>query len=205
MKFARVALVATIAGTVATASAQSGSLFTAESNNGSGGVYLDLTPTGLPLFINSFDLYFSGEAGTTVEVAIYTRSGSYVDVVADPTAWTLSQVVTATRAGTTELANLMLDSSILVDGLTGIYMHAINQSLAGIRYTGTAANPPQTTFTNADLTLFSDVARTGGTAFSGGPFTPRTFAGQINYTVIPTPASLAILGLGGLGLARRRR
>lgn len=205
MKIACIAFVAAAAGMASTALAGSGSLFTTESNNGSGGIYLDLTNNADPLLINSFDLYFSGEVGTQVEVAVYTRSGSYAGVVADPTAWNLTQVVTTTRAGTDTLANLLLDSSILVDGLTGVYLHAINQSSAGIRYNGTSSNPPQTNWSNADLTLFSDVARTGGTAFSGGPFSPRTFAGQINYTVVPTPATMALLGLGGMGLARRRR
>jgi hypothetical protein len=42
----------------------------------------------------------------------------------------------------------------------GIYLHSVTTG-AGIRYTGTTAAPPQTTWSNADITLFSDVSRTG--------------------------------------------
>lgn len=205
MKHSYVAFVAVAAGMASTAVAGTGSLFTATSNNGSGGVYLDLTANSNPLMVNSFDLYFSGDAGTEVEVAVYVRAGSYADVVSDPASWTLTQTVTTTRAGTTTLANLMLDTGIMVDGVTGVYLHAVNQSLSGIRYNGTNANPPQTTWSNDDLTLFSDTVRTGGTAFSGGPFSPRSFAGQVNYTVVPAPGVAGVVGLGGLLAARRRR
>ena len=63
----------------------------------------------------------------------------------------------------------------------------------GIRYQGTGTTAT-TTFTNADVTMFSDVARTGTAAFAGTQFTPRAFSGNVNYTVTggcetPTPTA----------------
>lgn len=143
MKIAQIGLMVA-AGLASAASAGTGSLFTAESNNGSGGVYLNLTNNEAALMVTSFDMCFSGEIDTVAEVQVYTRVGSYVGVESDPASWTLTQSVTAVRAGTTTQASLMLDSSIMIDGLTGICLHAVNQSGSGIRYAGTGANPPVT-------------------------------------------------------------
>jgi hypothetical protein len=87
---------------------------------------------------------------------------------------------------------------------TAVYLHAITVG-GGIRYTGTGTTGGQTTWSNADLTLFSDVSRTGAVAFAGTQFSPRTFAGNVNYAPVPEPATIAALGLGAAALLRRRR
>ena len=164
---------------------------------------MNLSNVGLPLDVVSFDVAYTGTAGTTVPVEVWTRPGSYVGFDADPTGWTLTQTVIGTRAGTTELSPLVLDTPLRIDGLTAVYIHATESG--GIRYNGTSSAPPQTSWSNSDIELFSDVARTGATPFAGSAFSPRTFAGNVNYEVIPAPASLALLGLGGLAATRRRR
>lgn len=206
MTVARIAAVVAATGLAATVMAQSGTLSTAAPNNGSGGVFMDLTNVGLPVNLTGFDVAYSGTAGTAVDVEVWVRSGSYVGFDADPTGWTLSQTVQGVRgSSSTELTPLDLSTPILIDGLTAVYLHAVGPGTGGIRYSGTSASPPQTMWSNADLELFSDVSRTGAVPFAGSRFSPRTFAGNIHYDVIPAPASLALLGLSGLAATRRRR
>ena len=191
MKIGRIAAVIAATGLATTVMAQSGTLSTAPPNNGSGGVFMDLTNVSDPLSITGFDVAYSGTAGTAVDVEVWIRSGSYVGFDASSVGWTLTQTVGGVRGSTTtELTPLDLTTPILIDGLTAVYLHAVG-STGGIRYTGTSASPPQTSWSNADLELFSDVARTGTTPFGGSAFTPRTFAGNVHYDVIPAPASLA--------------
>lgn len=183
------------------------SITTTAPNNGSGGIFLQLTPTSSALQVNSFATYFSSAAGTPVSVEVWTRPGAYAGFTASNAGWTLSETVIGTSAGSaTQSGNVILANPILIPtgGPTSIYFHAITTG-GGIRYTGTTAAPPQTTWINADLTLFSDVSRTGAVAFAGTQFTPRTFSGAINYSVVPAPGAMALLGLGGLLAARRRR
>jgi hypothetical protein len=54
------------------------SLTTLPPDNGSGGVFLDLTPISQPLDVTSFEVPYSGPAGTPVQVEVWTRPGSYV-------------------------------------------------------------------------------------------------------------------------------
>jgi hypothetical protein len=160
------------------------SISTAAPNNGSGGVFLDLTPAAAALQVDSFATYFSSAAGTPVQVEVWTRPGSYVGFSNSSAGWTLTQTVTGISSGTATLsAPVVLTTPIVLPtgGPTGIYLHAITAG-GGIRYTGTGALPPQTTWSNADVTLFSDVARTGAVSFAGTAFNPRTFAGTINYS-----------------------
>ncbi len=181
---------------------------TATPNNGSGGVFLNLTPATQALNVISFQTYFSSVTGTPVSVQVYRRTGTYVGFTTSSAGWTLSETVGAVSAGTAGLsAAFTLANPILLGGAgqtTGIYLHATTVG-GGIRYTGTAAIPPQTTWSNADITLFSDTSRTGAVAFAGTQFSPRTFAGNVNYAPVPEPASLAALSLGALALIRRRR
>jgi hypothetical protein len=158
------------------------SLATAPPNNGSGGIFLDLTAASAALQVNSFDTYFSSAAGSSVTVEVYTRPGSYVGFTTSNAGWTLHTTATGTSAGTTALGPLPLNVPIQlpVGSTVGVYLHATTTG-GGIRYTGTGTIPPQTTWSNADLTLFSDVSRTGAIPFAGTQFTPRTFAGVVNY------------------------
>jgi len=203
MKAAALALAATLAA-VPAVSAQT--IMTTLSNNGSGGIFLELTPATQTLQVNSVDTYFGSAAGSAVTVEVWTRPGSYAGFTASNAGWTLSQTLNGVSAGTTALANLAMTTPIALPlgGPTSIYLHSITAG-GGIRYTGLGTAPPQTTWINADITLFSDISRTGAVPFGGTQFTPRTFAGNVNYSPVPAPGVLGAMGLAGLFAARRRR
>lgn len=167
--------------------AHAGGLSTAAPNNGSGGVFLNLTPAGASLFFDSFEVPTAAAAGVPIQVEVWTRPGTYVGFTTSNAGWTLVQTVSGTGGATTSTPvpfTLTPPITLLTGTTTGIYLHGITAG-GGIRYTGTGALPPQTTWTNADITLFSDVARTGAVAFAGTAFTPRTFSGNILYSTTP--------------------
>ncbi len=171
-----------LAGLGTGASAQTGSLETTGNNNGSGGVFMDLRPVQQLISITEFEVAFSGTSGSTVDVEVWVRPGSYAGFDASSAGWTLAETVQATRRGTSTLSAVTLNEPVQAEPgvTTAVYLHVVTSG-GGIRYHGTNANPPQTTWTNADLEMFSDLARTGDVAFGGGLFTPRTFAGVIHY------------------------
>ena len=189
-------------------------LSTTTANNGSGGIFMDLTSAGLALTVTSFDLYLGGSAGTPGSVEVYTRSGSYVGFDGSSLGWTLAETVAVVSNGSTTLAPLTLSTGISIGAsqTLAVYLHSITSG-NGIRYNGTSGSPPQTTWSDANLTLYSEHARTGNVPFGGTLFTPRTFAGNVNYDVeqvggeIPEPASVALFGAGlaALGFLRRKR
>lgn len=185
-----------------TASAQS--LMTGPPNNGSGGVFLDLTALNTNLQVTAFEVAYTGTVGTFADVEVWTRPGTYVGFDGNSAGWTLTQTVQGERLGTLVFSMLSLTSSInLPAGQTvGVYLQ-VTSAGGGIRYNGTAAAPPQTTWSNADLELFSNVARVSTVAFGGTRFEPRTFSGVVHY--IPAPGAMALLGVAGLMAIRRRR
>lgn len=181
-------------------------LTTDPANNGSGGVFMQLTAKTIDLFVTSFATPFTGTVGTDVDVEVYIRAGAYAGFTGSNDGWTLHDTVSTVRNGTTVNSDLILNNWITVGtgGPLSVYLHAISAG-GGVRYTGTAAAPPQTFWENDDITLFSDVARTGAVPFAGSEFTPRTFSGDVNYEPVPEPATLAALGLGAVALLRRRK
>ncbi len=168
------------------ASAQTGSLTTAPDNNSSGGIFMDLTALDGALAITSFEIPYAGTVGTPVEVEVWVRDGSYEGFDASSAGWTLHETAFGTRQGVGVFDPLVLANEIELDTnqTRAVYLHAITAGAGqGIRYSGTNTNPPQTFWSNNDISLFSDVSRTGGVPFAGSRFTPRTFAGTINYNI----------------------
>ena len=176
-------------------------------NNGSGGVYFDITPVGVALNMTGFDVAFTGTVGTPVDLEIWTRPGTYVGFEGSSAGWTLQATATAVRGGTLTLVPLVMSNSVsaAAGGTTGFLLHCITSG-GGVRYSGTAAAPPTTAWGNADLNVFSAHARTGNVPF-GTTFTPRSFAGNMHYEVVPEPGTFVAIGIGlaGLALARRRK
>ena len=184
------------------------SLSTAAPNNGSGGVFMELTDlTGSGLLITGFDAPFGGTVGTSVNVEIWARPGSYAGFTGSSTGWTLVETGTATAAGSSVWTSIATANDIAIGAnqTVSVYLHSITAG-SGIRYTGTAANPPQTTWSDASLSLFSDAARTGAVSFAGTQNSPRTFSGTVYYSAVPEPGTIVavVAGLGLLAFRRRK-
>lgn len=184
------------------------SLTTGVANNGSGGVFLTLTPATTALQFTGFSTYFgSGTVGTAGSVEVWTRPGDYTGFTGANTGWTLTQTVTGFAAGTTTLSapvTLTTPIDLPLGGPTSIYLHGVTTGNA-LRYNGTGTTS-LTTFSNADISFFSNIARTGAVPYAGTQFTPRAFAGTVFYTsAVPEPATLGLLGLITAGAFARRR
>jgi hypothetical protein len=172
-----------------TSSAQS--ITTVVANNGGGGVFLDLTPAAGALNLTGFRTYMrSNTVGTPGNIEVWTRPGSYVGNTGSNAGWTLTQTLTASSNGRTTLTALIpLTSPIFLPAgtTTAVYLQGVTVG-NNIQFNGgtTVSVPPPatTTYSNADITVFTDFVYVSPTAatFAGTPSTPRCFAGVLQYT-----------------------
>lgn len=172
-------------------------------NNGSGGIFMQLTGIN-SVTIRSFDTFVT-TGTTTATIEVWTRPGAYAGFTASNVGWTMIGTGTVGASTSTVLINIDTpDFSVAASSTLSVYLHSVTTG-RGIRYNGTAALPPITTVANSDLSMFSDAARTGIVPFGGTQNSPRTFAGNIHYTVVPEPGSIIALASGALIAIRRRR
>jgi hypothetical protein len=161
-------------------------LSTSTSNNGSGGVFLQITATSNNIGLTSFNTYFQGVVGTTTNVEVYTRSGSYAGFTTSNSGWTLVGTIPVTQNGSGALSVINvsgLNINIPSSTTMSIYLHSTGTS-SGIRYNGTGAVPPVTSYSDANISLMTGIARTGTVPFGGTQFTPRAYAGTISYNLL---------------------
>lgn len=185
-------------------------------NGGSSGwaIFSDFTSLGNPLSITHMTTASSAAAGGafTVEVFVFNGSGLSApgsSVATGPgsssTGWTSLGVANATQgaAGSTGVSELIdiPDISVGAGQTVGV---AFLFGGAGPRYFGTGA-APILTFADAELSLDTGNARSAPFTTGGSLFASRGHVGEFTYEVIPAPASLALVGLGGLVAGRRRR
>lgn len=178
------------------------------SNNGTGGIFMDLTSIGgNDLSITGFDTQLAGTILGNYQV--WTRPGTYVGNTTSSVGWTLSETITGTGAGTTvtvALSALTNPISVTNGNTVAVYLHGTTTG-AGIRYFGTGTTSTSN-YNDTNLALFTNISRTGAIAFGGTQFTPRAFVGNIHYSVtaVPEPSTFGLAAMAGiLGLARRSR
>jgi len=182
------------------ASAQSITTLYARNNGGSNGgaVYFDVTVGANPLQVTGYDTNTSETVPFGWEVYIRTGGGIGQIGAGD---WNLVATGNGQGMGADIPSPVTLDNFFTLSANTVYGMALVIGPEAGHDYTnGTAGNM---SFSNGDVTL--DLGDASNVPFSGSAFNPRIWNGSIYYRVIPAPASLALLGLGGLVAARRRR
>ncbi len=150
-------------------------------NNGFAGNMFDIENTGIaPLTITMFDVHLESAAGTMNEVEVWytTSAGTYVGNETNAGAWTSLGSSMVTSAGTGNPTALPVGGLTIMPGETyGIYIAQIDGG-SDFRYTNGANN-----YNDANLSITTGVGK-GNPAFTGGTFNPRTWNGNIHYSVV---------------------
>lgn len=180
-------------------------IFTGGNNNSIGGnVLFDLnvvsgiTVTSLATNVNN------AQTGLTVNLEVWTRSGTSVGFEAASAGWTLVSSGTATAVANNSPTLFDVSDFVLGPGVTGVAIRNVNYAA---NYTN--GNGSNQVYSNADLTLTAGSATNA--FFTGGVNSPRVWNGTINYSgggsTAPEPGTLALLALGIVGglVARRRK
>jgi hypothetical protein len=188
-------------------------------NNGQAGNMFDVVVGSNSLNVTGFDLHL--DPGTW-DLELYVKSGTIIGSEADPSAWTLVDSVKSVVSNGDWNATYVnfADFALNASAVSGIYITATNGIqngvYKGLNYTDgeNGAKVGDVFASNADLQIL--IGR--GVAYPYiMTFQPRIWNGTIYYgpvtetqltTSTPEPASLAIWGLGSLGMGlivRRRR
>ena len=147
-------------------------------NNGFAGNMFDVTNIGSgPITINSFDIHLGSGAGTNHTVAAYAVLGGYAGNETNAAAWTLMGDVAVVSAGPGNPSVMLAGGLTIQTGeVYGIYIFQTDGANV-IQYTNGA-----NTYSDANVQIVAGLGR-GTPIWTGGIFNPRTWNGNIHYTV----------------------
>ena len=201
---------ATVAGLASAAAARPAisTMFTGgNSGSAGGGVYYQIVVGANPIQITGFDVNTTAVAGTALPFRVFTAAGTHAGNEANPGAWTLQSTGSGIATGPNTPNPITLANSFVLAANTSygiaITLSSASGTPAPASNSYTNGNGTNQQFSNGDLTL--NLGTATNILFSGSAFSPRVFNGTVYYNVIPAPGALALLGLGGLAAARRRR
>lgn len=180
-------------------------------NGGSPGwaMFFDLTATNT-LNVTHLTTANTGGVGAAFSVDIFVRTGSGLGgpVASGPgsssAGWTLLGNAAATQGGTASGVSNLIDIPDILVGAGQTVGVAMRFNVVGPRYFGTGT-PALSNFSDSNLLLVTGDARSAPFTTTGSFFSSRAMVGQLNYTVVPEPASMIALGLGAAALVARRR
>jgi subtilisin-like proprotein convertase family protein len=147
-------------------------------NNGFAGNMFDVSNISSgPIMINSFDIHLGSGAGTNHTVAAYSVLGGYAGNETNAAVWTLMGDVAVVSAGPGNPSAMPAGGLTIQPGeVYGIYIFQTDGG-ADIDYTNGA-----NTYADANVQIETGLGR-GTPIWTGGIFNPRTWNGNIHYTV----------------------
>jgi hypothetical protein len=181
-------------------------------NGGSAGfaILFDLTAASNPISVTGMTTANTGAAGAAFSVEVFTRTGTALGGPvgsgpgSSPAGWTSLGIAPATQGATASGVSLLIDIPDIAVAAGSTVGVAVRFFTVGPRYFGTGS-PPLSVFSDANLTLTTGDSRSAPFTTGGTFFSSRAMVGQLEYTVVPAPGVLALVGLAGLAAARRRR
>lgn len=159
-----------------------------------------------------FDLNLSGAGGVAGDYRVYVKSSALSGSELDASQWSL--------LGATSVASSNAFNSYTTINVGNTYTVAAGQTI-GLAFFQATANAADgfvgyrsgaNTYSDGTAKIVTGLAKgyRGGfdtnvdNLFNVDTFSPRTWSGRVQYQAVPEPASLAVLGLGAVGLLRRR-
>lgn len=173
-------------------------------------MFFDLTAAANPINVTHLTTANTGAANVAFSVEIYTRTGTALGGPvgsgpgSSPAGWTLLGVAAAMQGATSSGVSQLIDIPDIAVGAGATVGVAMKFLTVGPRYFGTGT-PPYSVFSDANLTLTTGDGRSAPFTTTGSFFTSRALVGELHYQVVPEPATLVALGIGGMALIRRRR
>ncbi len=172
----------------------------AANNSGSagGGVYFDATIAANPLEVTGFEVNSDSAPGTPIAFSVFTFEGTWDGNHNSSNGWTLQATGSGTSGGRDARSVITLDNTFILPA------NSLRGMAIGLGFEAAHAytNGPLGPFADANISL--ELGGATNAIFGAGRFFPRVWNGSITYNVVPEPATMGLLVLGGLALLRRR-